>query len=157
LQIVYYVTGSAKSSKTTNLAAWCEGRKDVGGLLSPVIFGKRHFQNIRTKALYPMEADLNEFPVQQVGRYTFSDAAFVWANNVLLKAAAEPSLKYLIIDEIGPLELQGNGLTPALDKILLNIPKGLNPILVIREKILESVLLLYNLNKYPVLPFDFPE
>jgi nucleoside-triphosphatase THEP1 len=156
LPTVYLVTGPTQSNKTTLLANWAEGRHDVGGLLSPVIFGKRHFQNLRTKEWRPMEADINDENVEQVGRYTFSKATFDWANNILIQAASQPDINYLIIDEIGPLELQGKGLTAALDHILYNIPEHLNLVLVIREKIAESVVLIYELKKYNVEPFDFP-
>ena len=104
-----------------------------------------------------MEAELNEAEIQQVGRYTFSASAFAWANEVLLKASQNPENKWLIIDEIGPLELQDKGLTPALDQIMANLREDQNLVLVIREKIAESVLLLYQLNKYPVQPFKFEE
>ena len=101
-----------------------------------------------------MEADINESRIQQVGRYTFSAAAFDWANKVLLEAALQPEIKWLVIDEIGPLELQGKGLAPAFDSIMKNLRPDLNLVLVIREKIAESIVLLYNLNRYEIRLFD---
>lgn len=104
-----------------------------------------------------MEAELNEADIQQVGRYTFSAAAFAWANEALLEASRNPENKWLVIDEIGPLELQGKGLTPALDQIVANLREEQNLVLVIREKIAESVLLLYGLHRFPVMPFLFED
>ena len=101
-----------------------------------------------------MEAELNERNIQQVGRYTFSGAAFDWANKVLIQAAAMPDIKWLVIDEIGPLELQGKGLTPAFEFILKNLRPEQNLVLVIRDKIAESIVLLYNLNQYEVKYLD---
>ena len=101
-----------------------------------------------------MEAEINERRIQQVGRYTFSATAFDWANKVLLDAALQPEIKWLVIDEIGPLELQGKGLAPAFDHIVKNLRPDQNLVLVIREKIAESIVLLYNLNQYEVKPFD---
>ena len=129
----------------------------MGGLLSPIVFGKRCFQNIRTQAWQAMEADLDETEVQQVGRYTFSEKTFAWANQVLLQNSRLPEVKWLVVDEIGPLELQGKGLNPALDSIFADLPPHLNLILVIREKICESVLEIYDLNRYGVTLFDYPE
>ncbi len=136
---------------------WCAGRKDVSGLLSPILFGKRCFLDIRTNSWRPMEADLNETDIQQVGRYTFSGATFRWANEVLLEAAHIPETKWLVIDEIGPLELQGKGLTPAIEQIMTNLPENLNLVLVIREKIAESVLMVYNLKQFPIEVFGYEE
>ena len=101
-----------------------------------------------------MEADLNETDIQQVGRYTFSGAAFEWANKVLKEAAESPEIKWLVIDEIGPLELQGKGFTPAFDSIMKNLRPDLNLVLVIREKMAESIMLLYNLHQYELKIFN---
>lgn len=51
---------------------------------------------------------------ERVGRYTFDPAVIAWANHVLATAVAvQPDL--LVVDEIGPLELErGGGLAPVL-------------------------------------------
>jgi nucleoside-triphosphatase len=157
LATIYYVTGPIQSGKTTRLASWCEGRSEVAGLLSQVIAGERFFRDLQSQDLVPMEAGPTETQVQQVGRFTFSAATFEWANNILLQAADQPGINYLLIDEVGPLELQGKGLAPALEKILPAIPPHLNVVLVIREKLLEEVLRHYNLHRYLLFPFQFPE
>ena len=101
-----------------------------------------------------MEAEINEKNIQQVGRYTFSGNAFNWANQVLKEAARSPEIKWLVIDEIGPLELQGKGFTPAFDSIMEGLRPDLTLVLVIREKMAESIVLLYNLNQYEVKVFS---
>lgn len=102
-----------------------------------------------------MEAELSETEVQQVGRYTFSSQTFSWANQVLIETSNLTGLKWLVVDEIGPLELQGKGLNPALETIFSNLPPHLNLVLVIREKILESVLEVYGLTRYEPQPFTY--
>ncbi|MFC5272195.1 nucleoside-triphosphatase [Adhaeribacter terreus] len=154
---IFLITGPTQSRKTTRLTHWCSGRTDVGGLLSPIVFNKRCFQNIRTQEWLAMEAELDEAEVQQVGRYTFSERTFAWANHVLLQTSRLPGIKWLVVDEIGPLELQGKGLNPALEIIFSNLPPHLNLILVIREKICESVLEIYDLKRYGVELFHYPE
>ena len=151
---IYLITGPTQTEKTTRLSHWVAGHKDVGGLLSPILFGRRCFLDIRTQEWRPMEAEINERRIQQVGRYTFSAGAFEWANNVLLQAAQSPEIKWLVIDEIGPLELQGKGLSPAFDYIIKNLRRDQNLVLVIREKIAESIVMLYNLNQYEVRLFN---
>lgn len=154
---VFYVTGPLKSGKTTRLAAWCENRKDVAGLLSPVLTGKRWFRNLKNGDLKPMEAENGETQVQQIGKYLFSSETFAWANETLMQATHLPGISYLVIDEIGPLELQGNGLAPALEKILSSFPAQLDLVLVIRETLLEEMLRHFRLHQYPVFPFHFPD
>jgi nucleoside-triphosphatase THEP1 len=154
---IFYITGPIQSRKTTQLTSWCAGRTDTGGLLSPVLSGKRCFLDIRTQACHPMEAEMNETEIQQVGRYTFSARIFAWANTVLLENFRNPEIKWLVIDEIGPLELQGKGLEPALQTIFNDLPPHLHIILVIREKILENVLEVFDLKRYGAKPFHYPE
>jgi len=54
---------------------------------------------------------------EQMGRYTFDPAVLAWANQVLAAAIlARPDL--LVVDEVGPLELEwGSGLSPVLEPL----------------------------------------
>ena len=74
---------------------------------------------------------------QRVGRWSFDPAVLAWANDVLARAiAARPDL--LVVDEIGPLELQrGGGLAP----VLLPLAAGDFPrtLLVVRVWMLDEL------------------
>jgi len=74
---------------------------------------------------------------ERVGRYTFDPAVTAWANRVLAEAvAAQPDL--LVIDEIGPLELErGGGLAPALEPLAAGcVPRAL---VVVRTWLLDTL------------------
>jgi nucleoside-triphosphatase THEP1 len=74
---------------------------------------------------------------ERIGRYTFDPDAFDWANRVLASAiAAQPDL--LVVDEIGPLELErGGGLAPVLSPLAAGrVPRAL---IVVRAWLLDAL------------------
>jgi nucleoside-triphosphatase len=102
---IIILTGEIQTGKTTTLFNWVKDRKDVAGVLTPVVEGKRFFYSIPGRDYYNMEAVENETEILKVGRFLFSAAQFEKTNDSILKWLNEPLWKYLIIDEIGPLEL----------------------------------------------------
>jgi nucleoside-triphosphatase THEP1 len=76
-------------------------------------------------------------PAARTGRYTFVPGAFAWANRVLAAAVAcRPDL--LVVDEIGPLELeQGEGLAPVIaDLAAGRVPRAL---VIVRDRLVETL------------------
>jgi nucleoside-triphosphatase len=74
---------------------------------------------------------------QRMGRYAFDPAVLAWANEVLAKAvAARPEL--LVVDEVGPLELErGGGLAPVLEPLAAGrVPHAL---VVVRAWLLDAL------------------
>jgi nucleoside-triphosphatase len=115
---VYILTGKKHSGKTTHLLNNYVVDKNVAGILSPVINGKRFFLDIKTKERF----DYGSKPrmrqdILQIGNYAFSQKAFDKAVSILENSLHEkPS--WLIIDEIGPLELSGKGFCRLLEKLM---------------------------------------
>ena len=74
---------------------------------------------------------------EQLGRYSFDPDAIAWANGVLAEAvAAQPDL--LVVDEIGPLELErGGGLAPVLE--LLATGRARRALVVVRTWLLDAL------------------
>lgn len=74
---------------------------------------------------------------ERLGGYTFDPAVLAWANRVLASAvAAQPDL--LVVDEIGPLELERNGgLAPVLVPLAaMAVPRAL---VVVRAWLLDAL------------------
>ena len=74
---------------------------------------------------------------ERVGDYVFDLAAMAWANGVLAAAVvAQPDL--LVVDEIGPLELErGGGLAPVLEPLAAGrLPRAL---VVVRAWLLDAL------------------
>lgn len=145
---VLILSGPIRSGKTTRLATWTRGRSDVAGLLSPDRDGGRVFVDIATGAATAMENPLPGEPVMSVGRFDFRAAAFEWANERLIAAAGDPRDTTIVVDEIGPLELAGNGLVPGIRAVLAR-PGG-RSILVVRDHLVASVVAAFDLPQFEV-------
>lgn len=130
---IYLYSRPRGSGKTTSLEKWAGDRRDVNGILSPVIGGLRYFRDIRSGETFPMEAVENEDEVWEVGRFRFSRSAFEKAIQLLRAAIQAPG--WLVIDEIGPLEMRGAGFHDIL-KELLELQRS--PMLLVLREGLEA-------------------
>jgi len=153
---IHILTGPVKSGKTTRLIAWIRYHENCAGILAPVIDEKKHIYSIHNERQMVLEGEKNlagqEQKLIDIGRYSFLLSSFEWAREELL-SALNLNPRWLIIDEIGPLELAGEGLEPAVTAILNKFErtKDHQLILVIREAILEQVIAHYQLEgKYLV-------
>jgi nucleoside-triphosphatase THEP1 len=135
---VHIVLGPIQSGKTTTLLNWSLRRNDVRGILTPVEDGKRMFVNVATKEKFAMESDEGETEVLKVGRFIFSKEGFEKAVAVIREAKQLPG--WLIIDEIGPMELRGEGFHDVLKEVLATSVEGRKIILVIRQGLEEKVI-----------------
>lgn len=144
-----------KSGKTTNLFRWITKQNSIGGILQPIVDGKRFFYSIIDKTLIQLEIaqdqskDFFENELIRIGDYLFLRSGFEKAKEIL-KRDFESKLNCIVIDEIGPLEMNGNGLEPIITELLSKLDKFEGQlILVIRDKILDDAIKKYNLkNKY---------
>src|ERR1043165_8734024 len=98
---IYILTGAIQSGKTTKLKEWCNDKKDVFGILTPVIDGKRFFLDISPKEKFQMEAESNEKDVFTIGKFVFRKRSFEKAITILSNALQEKN-GWIIVDEIGP-------------------------------------------------------
>jgi nucleoside-triphosphatase THEP1 len=132
---IYILTAPIQSGKTTSLINWSTERKDVCGILTPVFNNKRMFMNIATGQLFAMEAGYGETATLTVGRFIFSQINFNNAIQIIREAIHTPG--WLVIDEIGPLELNGQGFHDVLKEVLMQRKNKL--VLVVRKGLAEKV------------------
>lgn len=147
---IYILTGPVGSGKTTALINWIKGRKDVSGILTPLTGEKRVFLNAKTGEQFPMEAEADESAVLSIGRFRFSKQNFEKAIQAIRETMHHDG--WLIIDEIGPLELQGKGFHDVLKEVLAQRKDKL--LLVVREGLLEKVKNYFELNAFEINPVD---
>ena len=148
------LAGPIRSGKTTRLAAWAATQPHAAGLLMPDAPAGRLFRDVATGAEWPTAAPVADANPLVVGRFNFSRTAFAQAETALL-AAANPATRWLLVDEVGPLELRGEGLAPALRQVLALAPAaGYDVVLVVREGLRAAVAEAFGLAEFA--DFGFP-
>lgn len=131
---LYILAGPVRSGKTSSLIQWAEG-KEVYGILTPDKDGRRVFMNAHTKETFSMEAAAGETDTLIIGRFNFSKTNFDKAVQVIRDAMNDDG--WLIIDEIGPLELKGEGFHDVLREVIATVKKKV--LIVVREGLVEKV------------------
>ncbi|MCX6156516.1 MAG: hypothetical protein NTY74_00875 [Ignavibacteriae bacterium] len=145
---VYIFTGEIKTGKTTRLQKWVGDNPDADGILSPVIDGRRHIVSIKSNETRLLEyhGDDKSTELTKIGNYNFLTSVFEWGREELYKVYLQKP-KWLIVDEIGPLELRGEGLEPEVCRILNDDGNDeTNVVLVVRKPLLEKVIEHYGLH-----------
>lgn len=150
---IFIVSGAIQSGKTTSLINWAKSRSDVYGIFTPISEGKRVFRIADSAEVFPMEAGTEEKTPISVGKYKFSLSSFAKAVQVLNEHKDRES-GWLVIDEIGPLELQGKGFDEIFREILNDEKSTLKLIIVVREKVVQDVLKRYQLQDHEIHFFD---
>jgi nucleoside-triphosphatase len=142
--LVVSESGSGKTS-------WCkqyinrrrESGSSVGGILSPAI--EKQGQRVGSNAIDLLTGQ--EIPFarlsryrsfkggEKVGDYTISREGILFACGAI-KRAVESRCNLVVIDEVGPLELSGNGLMPAVE---LALASPVNVLIVVRSSLKEAL------------------
>ena len=141
------VVGEPGSGKTS----WCseyvnQRRKSgsaIGGILSPAI--QKQGQRVGSNALDLLTGEEVPFARlsryrylkegEKVGDYTISRDGISFACGAI-EQAVESRCDLVVIDEVGPLELQGNGLMPAVE---LALASTINVLVVVRSSLREAL------------------
>lgn len=134
---------------------WVSGRDDCGGVLSPDENGLRQLYNIKdgnVTVWQKLEADLPTDVL--VGRFVFDTTAFDLAIEWLDQHLQDRETKYLLLDEVGPLELSGGGWDAWLQNAVSKISDK-TLILVVREGLVEKVVEHYGIIDYEVVGKEF--
>ena len=155
--MIYILTGEIESGKSSALLRWLDGRNYVYGILSPrKNDGERYFLNVNTREEFRMEAGPGEDNTIEVGRYRFLDSAFSRANQILGTVAGKVGKGYIIIDEVGKLELRSEGLDGSVRTVLehVGINKDLDVIIVVRMSLLKEILEYYSIENYHIISKD---
>jgi len=141
------VVGEPGSGKTSWCREYINGQREsgssVGGILSPAIEKQR--QRVGSNALDLLTGE--EIPFarlsryrslkegEKVGDYTINRDGILFACDAI-ERAVESRCDLVVIDEVGPLELGGNGLMPAVE---LAIASPVNVLIVVRSSLREAL------------------
>ncbi len=130
--------------------------QSVDGILAPVINGSRYLVHIssKKKKILQLPEIMQNSNTEKIGSYIFSKAAFAWARKILLDCI-DKNPEWLVIDEIGLLELDDRGLEPAVTEILNNRSCSIkNIVLVVRDNLIPRVIKYYSFLKREIFYFN---
>jgi nucleoside-triphosphatase THEP1 len=171
---VLLLSGDVHCGKTTLLTEWCHraiaaGAAVEGVLAGPDVDGCRHMTSLPSFVSRRLQLRREEAAAQdtvKIGSYMLRGDVFAWARELVLaplressrcpRCAGAPracvcSSRYLVIDEIGPLELRrGEGLEPAVSEAISRMASGtlvpnLAVVAVVRSQCADEFLAHYGL------------
>ena len=154
--VIFVLTGPTQHGKTTLLKkALSEIKREnseITGFLSESVrdnetIGGYDLYDIREDRSFPFIRRTGEETWEQIGPFFFIPETLALAKQIILSSGDKD---LCIVDEVGPLEAQGKGFWPALEKAV--IYPTTNFLLVIRESILEKII--KKLDRAEVLVFD---
>ncbi len=142
---ILIVTGPIQTGKTTRLFKFVNDLKSVDGILAPIVEGKRHLFHISTRTLKILEAPESSETIS-IGKYHFLKSTFDWANEKLIKSLNKVP-EYLVIDELGKLELNGKGLHKSAIYMLRHSQKySTKVVFVVRDYLLKQMIDFYRIS-----------
>jgi len=145
---VILFSGPIHSGKTTRLQKFITD-KNCDGIIAPVKDGKRYIQRIKSGEIKLLDTD-GENSIK-IGKHKFSIETFDWAKEQILESLRNDN-DYLVIDEIGKLEIKNDGYEPDLSEILnyFKTQNNFDLILVVRESLVDTVIEKYGLCKFEI-------
>jgi nucleoside-triphosphatase THEP1 len=110
----------------------------IRGYLSPSVWSEKkqigyNLLTLPDGQAFPFLRERGSAEAQRVGPYALLPEALALAQRIIRQGSAAP---LLIVDEVGPLELEGRGVWPALADVFSRPPQKL--LLVIRSVLVDS-------------------
>ncbi len=87
---------------------------------------------------------------ESVGHFYFNPEALTFGNRALLPSGLQ-NTQVIVIDEVGPFELQGGGWSDAIENIAEELPQ-IPLILIVRISLLQSVIEHYSMESVEIIP-----
>lgn len=153
--MILILTGPTRSHKTTTLRKWSDQRNDCGGVLSPDVDGFRVLYNITSGESIPWQKRMPESEADLiVGRFSFDPEAFRIAQGWLDELFNDPDIRQIILDEVGKLELKGQGWAAWLHSTIPKLGEK-TLILVVRRSLLDEVINTFGMEEVSVVGKDY--
>jgi len=141
IRCVRILHGDIGSGKTTRAKDWVTEQALAGRLVGGVLARKtsegRRFVDLITGDEVALEHPADGEDTVAVGRFLFRRAAFDWATR-RVEAAVSAGASVVIIDEVGPLEMRGEGFAPLLDR-LAHVRPMVIQVLLVRSSLTQAV------------------
>lgn len=156
---IHILSEPVHSGKSTLLMNWCLKQPGVAGVLMPDVDGSRKLYDIAAKKYYDFQVmDKPADSTIDICKWSFDESVFQLGRELLLNAAKERP-DWLILDEVGKLEMNKNtGFEPAVKELIAIYKQDTGNaklLLVIRDYMLEQSFTHYGLDQGMVLPKTF--
>jgi nucleoside-triphosphatase THEP1 len=158
--MITIVTGNINSGKTTKMIHLYEKDLRGGGIVSTKnmhgsLVHSYEAMNLINKENRPLmlHQQFADFPIdnkKMIGPYIINQATIKWIENVIIKLINE-KMQPLYIDEIGMLELSGDGFHELL---LIMLKSRLDIVMSIRSDLLNKVIEHYNIKDYKIIELN---
>ena len=139
---IYIFSRPIRSGKTTELLEWIRHERKVAGILMPDVNGSRKMAEIVSGDVYEFEVASAGEGIISIGKYHFKEEIFKKGQEILLVKQRIP-VDWIVVDEVGKLELEGRGFEPAVSELIKDVKEGSRKeklLLVIRDSILETAV-----------------
>lgn len=147
---LHILHGPIRTGKTTSLLKWSEARSDVSGILTPDRGPHRWMLRLSDQSWHPFEVTGEATDIISVGKFQFHADAFRSAKQEI-REAMEARSPWIVVDEVGKLEMRGKGLEPVVTELIHAHQSGAfvgNVLLVIREELLDPALEKWNIQEW---------
>lgn len=146
---IFLFTGPIETGKSRALKSFCDQNPEMAGVLNLNVNGLRKIYDIKTKTYFDFQVEKAVQNTISVGRYVFLQSGFEKMETILWQQA-KLAPRYLIIDELGKLELKEKGLYEIMQKIL-RLTNRPPLILVVRNSLVEEVMDFFHLTNVNVI------
>lgn len=152
--MIYILAGDIRTGKTTALREWVDTWDNVKGILCPDNKEDiRYLHNIESKENFPLQVPEVGEKTISVGRYHFLEDSFNLANYFLIKTFDEYDFEFLVLDELGKLELNNQGIHQAtkyiVDQYKSNDDKNL--LLVVCTSLVNDIIAHYGIKSFQIV------
>jgi hypothetical protein len=147
---VVILSGAIQSGKTTTLLKRFSKSSSVGVFICPDVHGQRMMYFCSENRLVPFQKP-DDMDAVKIGKFLFDKVVFNKACDILVSPLALDN-DFVIVDEVGPLELNENGFYQSLVSLLNAWEKKDNGslILVVREHLVNDVIAKFDLKNVDV-------
>ena len=156
--MIYILADEVRTGKTSALLEWIETWDEVRGVLCPDgKDGKRYLLDLESRKEFPFEVDESNEKTISIGKFHFAKPSFELANYILKKAFDEGDYEFLVVDELGKLELENEGMHAAADYIFKNYKPSEDQhiMTVVRTSLVKDILKKYNIRDFQIVSKEF--
>jgi nucleoside-triphosphatase THEP1 len=148
---VYILTGKIRTGKSSFLYERFKESKKAKGIITLNKEEGRVIYNLGTGEEIQYEVDFTfRGPIQKIGRYNFDEEAFAEVEKII-DSVDFSEHGVFILDEAGPLELNGKGFFKAIEKLVAKAPDANTAIIiVVREECVVQICDLFKIEN-PIL------